>query len=198
MERVERGDVQAPDWERQQLDTLFRESEAQTHDAASWNLAKYALVSWIDDLLISTPWSGRDWWESNSLEFAMFKTRDRATKFFVRGKEAADMTRRDALEVFYLCVILGFRGFYKLPEAEIIAGQLDLPMSLKGWTKNTAGAIQVRHGRAPIRETPQPATGAPPLESRSLAIGASVVSVMLAIMLATFWWLWQKLGEGSY
>lgn len=197
MERVERGDVASPDWERQALDNQFRESEAQTSDGAGWALAKYALASWIDDLMISTPWSGRDWWESNSLEFALFKTRDRATKFFVSAKEAAELPRRDALEVFYLCVILGFRGLYKLPEAEIIAGQLDLPMTLRGWTKNAAGAIQVRHGRPPVRETPQTPTGAPPLESRSLAIGASVVSVMLAILLATFWWLYRSLESGS-
>ena len=188
-ERVDRNEVTSPEWERQALETAIREAEAQASDAASWTLAKYALASWIDDLMISSPWSGHDWWESNSLEFALFKSRDRATKFFVKAKEAAELPRRDALEVFYLCVILGFRGLYKLPEAQIIASQLNLPVSLPGWTKNTAAAVQTRHGRPPLRETPQAPSGAPPLESRYHVVGAAVVTVILAAILATLAWL---------
>jgi type VI secretion system protein ImpK len=189
VERVDKNDVNAPDWERQSLETAIREAEAQATDANSWNLAKYALASWIDDLMISASWRGRDWWENNSLEFALFKSRDRATKFFVKAKEAADLPRRDALEVSYLCVVLGFRGLYKLPEAQIIAGQLNLPMTLAGWLKNTAAAVQTRHGRPPIRETPQAPSGAPPLESRFHIVGAAVVTVILAIIAATLGWL---------
>jgi type VI secretion system protein ImpK len=185
MDRVERNEVSTPEWERQSLESVIRESEAHQSDASGWNLAKYALTAWIDDLLISAPWSGRDWWESNSLEFALFRSRDRATKFFLQAKEASELPRRDALEVFYLCVILGFRGLYKLPEAPIIAGQLNLPMEIGAWTKNTAAAIQLRQGRSPIRETPQPPDGAPPLESRYSAVGAAVVTVILAVVLAT-------------
>jgi type VI secretion system protein ImpK len=189
MERVDKNEVTSPDWERQSLETAIREAESQASDAATWNLAKYALACWIDDLLISSPWRGHDWWESNSLEFALFKTRDRATKFYVRAKEAAELPRRDALEVFYLCVVLGFRGFYTLPEVQIIANQLNLPATLAGWKKNAAAAVQTRQGRPPLRETPRPPTGAPPLESRNLAVGATVVAILLAVVLATFVWL---------
>jgi type VI secretion system protein ImpK len=185
MDRVDKNEVTAPDWERQSLETLFREAEGQLTDAAAWNLAKYALASWIDDLLISSPWRGRDWWESNSLEFALFKTRDRATKFYVKAKEAAELPRRDALEVFYLCVILGFRGLYKLGEAEIIAGQLNLPMTLAGWTRNTAAAIQQRQGRPPLREAPQAPSGAPPLENRFHAVSALIATMILSMAAAT-------------
>jgi type VI secretion system protein ImpK len=197
MDRVEKNEVTSPESERQAIDALFRESEALQSDAAGWSLAKYALASWIDDLLISTPWSGRDWWESNSLEFALFKSRDRATKFFIKAKEAAELPRRDALEVFYLCVVLGFHGLYKLPEAAVIAGQLNLPMTLGAWSRNTAAAIQLRQGRSPIRETPQPPCGAPPLESRYFAVGASVVTVILAVILATLLFLSNSLSADS-
>ncbi len=189
MERIDRSAVTSPQSERQSLETLFREAEAQVTDAQAWSLAKYALASWIDDLLITTPWAGHDWWESNSLEFALFKTRDRATQFFQRAKEAADLPRRDALEVFYLCVIMGFRGLYKLAEAELIAGQLNLPINLSHWTKNTAAAIQLRQGRPPIRESPQSPAGAPPLESRYVVVSASIVTVILTMLIATLWFV---------
>jgi len=189
MESVEGDDVISPESERQSLERLFGESEAQTSEGPSWQLAKYALASWIDDLLISAEWSGRDWWESNSMEFALFNSRDRATQFFIRSKEAAELPQRDALEVFYLCAVLGFRGLYQLSEAQIIAGQLDLPMSLEAWTKNTAGALHLRQGRPPIRETPRVPTGAPPLESRFRVVGAAVVTVILSMLTATLLWL---------
>jgi type VI secretion system protein ImpK len=99
--------------------------------------------------------------------------------------------------VFYLCVILGFRGLYKLPEMAVIAGQLNLPMSIGAWTKNTAAAIQLRQGRSPIREAPQPPDGAPPLESRYSAVGASVVTVILVILLATLLFLNKSIVSGS-
>ena len=106
---------------------------SEKHHREGWELAKYALVAWIDDVLIEAPWPGRDWWENNSLEFAYFNTRDRATQFFKRAKQAAQLTRRDALEVFYVCVILGFRGLYAMPEAAFLADQLDLPPDLESW-----------------------------------------------------------------
>jgi type VI secretion system protein ImpK len=189
LERVDRNEVASPEMERQQLESAIHESEAQAADAAAWNLAKYAIACWIDDLMISASWKGHDWWESNSLGFALFKSRDRATKFFMRAKEAAELTRRDALETFYLCVILGFRGFYKLPEAQIIAGQLNLPMTIAGWTKNTAAAVQVRQGRPPIRETPQAPSGAAPLESRHHFVGAVVTTLILTVVTFMLWYV---------
>lgn len=194
MERVDKSDVTSPQAERQALETLFREAEGQLTDSAAWNLAKYALACWIDDLLASSPWHGNHWWENNSLEFALFKTHDRATMFFVRAKEAAELTRRDALEAYYLCVILGFRGLYRLPEAAVVAEQLNLPMTIGGWARNTAAAIQVRQGRPPIRESRQSPTSAPPLESRYLAVSAAIVTVILTTALATLWYVNNTLG----
>ena len=68
MERVDKNEVTSPDWERQSLETAIREAEAQASDAGAWSLAKYALASWIDDLLISSNWRGRDWWFITSVQ----------------------------------------------------------------------------------------------------------------------------------
>jgi len=197
LESVEKNEVTSPESEQQALERLFRESEAQASEGSGWHLAKYGLAAWIDDLLISASWSGRDWWESNSLEFAFFNSRDRATQFFVQAKEATALPRRDALEVFYLCVVLGFQGLYQLSESQIIAGQLDLPSSIEAWTKNSASAIQLRQGRPRIHEAPRAPTGAPPLESRYRAVGSAIVCVILAMLSATLMWLSSVLAAGA-
>ena len=77
---------------------------------AEWELAKYALVAWIDELLVEISWTGQEWWGENVLEQHLFDTREAYERFFSAATEASQMTEKDAFEVFYVCVILGFRG----------------------------------------------------------------------------------------
>ena len=147
LDRISRNDVVHPEQEREQMRNCFRAAEAEVGEKPGWALAKYALVAWIDDMLIEAPWDGRNWWENNSLEFAYFKTRDRATQFFLKAKESAELSQRDALEVFYVCVVLGFRGLYGLSESAFLAEQLQLPHDIETWAKRTSQSIQLGQGR---------------------------------------------------
>ncbi len=182
LDRISSNEASAPEEESNRIQNRFREAEAQVGEIHGWELAKYALAAWIDDVLIEATWEGRNWWENNLLEFAYFKTRDRATEFFLKGKEAAELSRRDFLEVFYVCVVLGFRGMYGLSECQFLADQLQLPIDLASWTKQTARSIQLGHGRAHIAETLRPAAGAPPLEGKFRLVGAALMGIMLAAL----------------
>jgi type VI secretion system protein ImpK len=180
LERIDRGeDVHAED-ERERIRNLFRTADAEVGEKPGWPLAKYALVAWIDDVFIEAPWDGRNWWENNSLEFAYFKTRDRATQFFLKAKESAELSQRDALEVFYLCAVLGFRGFYGLAEAAFLADQLQMPTDLESWAKRTAQSIQLGQGRPRLSSTARAGIGAPPLEGKFHLVGTTLVTVVLA------------------
>ncbi len=190
LDRISDNRAPQPDEVRQSLQNQFREAEAKLGQKPGWELAKYALVAWIDDVLIGAPWEGRDWWENNSLEFEYFKTRDRAIEFFKQAKDAADLTRRDALEVFYVCVVLGFRGLYKLPDAAFLGDQLDLPANVEAWSQRTARAIQLGQGRPPIRQTPRPGSGAPPLEGKFLFVGVSLMAVVLGAITVICGYFW--------
>jgi type VI secretion system protein ImpK len=70
---------------------------------------RYALVAWLDELFVLySPWSNR--WNEHKLEVALYASNDRAWRFWEQAKLAATRPSTDALEVFYLCVALGFRG----------------------------------------------------------------------------------------
>src|SRR5437762_2895951 len=73
---------------------------------------RYALACWLDEIIIQDdiPWKAP--WNENKLEESdsLFRTNDRAWKFWEQAKLAAARSLRDAQEVFYLCVLLGFRG----------------------------------------------------------------------------------------
>jgi len=104
-----------------------------------WELARYALCAWIDDMMINANWDGGGWWENHKLEFQYFKSNEAGTGFFQRARQAEQLIQRDAIEVFYVAVILGFRGLYALPESKFLAQQFGLPNTIEDWTRNTAG-----------------------------------------------------------
>jgi type VI secretion system protein ImpK len=198
LERIAQGRPARADEERDQILNRFRAAEAMVSEKPGWELAKYALAAWIDDMLVETPWEGRNWWENNSLEFAFFKTHDRAIQFFVNSDEAAKLTHRDALEVFYVCVVLGFRGLYAQPEAVFLSEQLKQPPDIESWARRVSRSIQTGQGRPPFGGTERPGRGAPPLEGRFVFAGSVLVGVVLAaftIVLGAFaLWLRQRTG----
>ena len=126
-DRLDRGE--SPDIEavRQQLISLIRsESEGRRlPDYAGDGVflgARYALACWVDELFIihcQPPWA--DDWKERTLDIELFGTNVAATKFW----EQADIVLRrpgiprtatqpglEAVETFFLCTTLGFRGTY--------------------------------------------------------------------------------------
>src|SRR5439155_11845235 len=70
---------------------------------------RYALVCWLDEIFIlDSPW--KDQWSERSLEIDLYNSRERAWKFWEQADNASARPTTDALEVFFLCVMLGFRG----------------------------------------------------------------------------------------
>ena len=189
LERIGLNEAMSPQEERESVLNWLRNAEAQLGQRQEWELAKYALVAWIDDMLIEAPWGGRQWWKENALEVEIFNTRERATQFFAKSQNATKTTRRDALEVFYVCVVLGFRGLYRDPQAAFLASQFSLPADLESWARQTARSIQLGQGRPSIHEKPRPASSAPPLEGKFLLLGSCVMSVVLSVFAALLGWL---------
>ena len=126
-DRLDRGEAVAFETVRHDLLNLIRsEGEGRRmHDYGGDGVflgARYALACWVDELFIihcQSPWS--DDWKERLLEYEIFKTNLAATKFWEQadivlrhpGPQRASITPGpDALETFFLCVVLGFRGTY--------------------------------------------------------------------------------------
>ena len=71
------GDAVAPNPldERARIIALLDQGEAIVGPGRERELTKYALVSWIDEMLVETEWSSREWWSNNVLEMELFRTR---------------------------------------------------------------------------------------------------------------------------
>jgi len=179
LDQIEANESPDSGEERVRIRGRLDRAEAKFGQQQDWLLAKYALVAWIDELLIEAPRSGREWWENNALEFDIFNTRDRYIEFYNKAKEASTLRDKSALEVFYVCVVLGFRGLYRDPSSAIMAEQ-DMPPTLEAWAKNTSVSIHLGQGVSAIAEAPRPGIGAPPLEGKFLFLGTLLGAVVLA------------------
>lgn len=186
--------------ERAILVRKLDEAETLLGNARDWQLAKYALCAWIDDKLIETPWTGSSWWKDNCLEVKYFGRRDAHEDFFKRAADANSLPHKDALEVFYIAVVLGFKGFYRNPDASYktsIAQELQLPDTIEGWCRNVARSLQLRQNRPAIIDRIQVGGNARPLTGKTSVVMFTLISVVLvAVAIACFILLFDiKSGE---
>jgi type VI secretion system protein ImpK len=111
---------------------------------------RYPLVCWLDEIFIDSPWARE--WNEHKLEQGLYGTTDRAWKFWEQARKAESLGP-DVLEVFYLCVMLGFRGELR-----------DTPDRLKVRTEGMKAQIdQAQEEECALPAALQPATNVPPL-----------------------------------
>lgn len=87
----------------------------QTADAV-----KYALVAIMDETVLSIPGEARDLWVVNPMQLEIYGDNIAGQEFYRKLETMLEdpENNRDALEVYYLCLSLGFEGKYKIGNAE--------------------------------------------------------------------------------
>jgi type VI secretion system protein ImpK len=193
LDRIDRGQQCDPAEEKAKIVKRFDAASAQLGQSPDWiDLARYAMYAWIDSELAKVrPWEGREWWQSHSLELDYWGQGLANVVFFERAQEAAKQPSKDALEVFYVCVVLGFRGFYEnLPEADKvrIIESLGLPTDLRSWVSQYAHTIRLGRELPAITDSRRPADVAPPRYGKQTLLGTLVLigivaSITVAVLL---------------
>ena len=190
LERIAGGENPSPKEEAVRIRGWLDQAEAHLGRGQDWQLAKYALVAWGDETLLDAPWEGRSWWNEHKLEWEIFGSNDRFYLFFDKAKEATTLPQKDALETFYICVVLGFRGLYRDPvAAAALAEPRQLAPDLESWARETAMAIRLGLGRPTISDASTPLEGAPPLHGPSTLVWSSFFGLILAVFLVILVWL---------
>jgi type VI secretion system protein ImpK len=153
-------------------------------DAQPFLGVRYALVCWLDELfIVGSRWSAR--WNERKLEVALYGTNDRAWKFWEQARLAEARAGRDALEAFFLCAMLGFRG--ELAEQ---------PERLKAWAAAARAQLARAKGQdwAPPPELVPPSQ-VPPLEGRKRFLRMVAVAGVLLLVLVPLT-AWALLHNG--
>ncbi len=181
LDRIAAGEPFDPPQVQGRISDLLEQADAAVGASQSWQLARYALVAWVDEVLLDAAWTGRDWWNNNVLEAELFRTRECSERFFLRAEEARGLPESDALEVFYDCVVLGFRGMYRSSDVAQTMSRNDLlPDSLEAWLRRTALALEKREPiDSPLAGLP---AGAPPRTARRWAVAAGFGLLFLLVV----------------
>lgn len=83
-------------------------------------VSKFALASFIDETVLTNNFPLRDEWEKYPLQLEYFGEQLAGNKFFNKLKamlKQIDKTA-DAVEIYYVCMLLGFKGRYGVYEQE--------------------------------------------------------------------------------
>jgi type VI secretion system protein ImpK len=144
---------------------------------------RYGLVCWLDELFtVESRWKSE--WTERKLEEALYGSNDRAWKFWDQARRAEARPGTDDLEVFFLCVMLGFRGDYR-----------DQPDKLRAWRDAVEGRVTRGAGQEwPAPPEREPPGSVPPLRGRErlqrmILVAAAVLLVLVPA--ATFYLVYQ-------
>jgi len=82
--------------------------------------AKYAFCAAVDEAVLSSQMNIREQWERRPLQLALFGDQLAGEHFFDRLETARNggAGRLNALEVFHMCLLIGFKGRYMLEGPE--------------------------------------------------------------------------------
>jgi type VI secretion system protein ImpK len=84
------------------------------------SVSKFALASFVDETVLTNNFPLRDEWEKNPLQLEYFGEQLAGNKFFDKLQamlKQIDVTA-DAVEIYYFCMLLGFKGRYGVYEQE--------------------------------------------------------------------------------
>jgi type VI secretion system protein ImpK len=89
--------------------------------------AIFALTAFIDETILNSSWRYKEIWRAKPLQLEYFGTNVAGQEFFERLERARQKreTKADLLEVYYLCLALGFEGKFKLLGKEELAKVID-------------------------------------------------------------------------
>lgn len=105
---------------REFLQELDRAATRQSVQADDLHQAKYAFCALVDEIVLTSVPRLRDEWERKPLQLQFFGEQLAGEHFFARLEELRQQgaSRLPALEVFHMCLLLGFQGKYMLEGTE--------------------------------------------------------------------------------
>jgi type IV / VI secretion system protein, DotU family len=83
-------------------------------------VSKFALAAFVDETVLMNNFPMRDQWEKYALQLEYFGEQLAGNKFFEKLQAMIGQieTTKDAVEVYYVCMLLGFKGRYAVYEQE--------------------------------------------------------------------------------
>lgn len=106
---------------------LLSESEARMNQgeiaADSYNEGRFAICAWVDEAMLGSTWQEKMKWQTDTLQRRYYQTTDAGEEFFERLNRL-EPQQRDAREIYYLCLAMGFKGRFHQEGDDLLLNQL--------------------------------------------------------------------------
>jgi len=102
------------------LDDFEKRAERYRFNHKIVQVSKFALAAFVDETVLMNNFPMREQWEKSALQLELFGEQLAGNKFFEKLEAMLgqiDVTK-DAVEIYYLCMLLGFKGKYAVYEQE--------------------------------------------------------------------------------
>jgi type VI secretion system protein ImpK len=164
--------------ELEQRGRTLRYADRQVQDV------KFALAAFIDETILTNNFPLREVWEANPLQLEYFGEHLAGVKFFERLDAVMKnpAAEAEALEVYYLCLLLGFKGKYKVYLEEQLKGVVaQVEERLRAAGRLEEGELSP-HWRADDQPEPPRDTGLPLWAKAGAGVGLMLVALIYMVL----------------
>ena len=104
----------------QMLDEFEKRAERYRINHKIVRVSKFALAAFVDETVLTNNFPLKDEWEKNALQLEYFGEQLAGNKFYDKLDAMLKQMKvtADAVEVYYVCMLLGFKGKYAVYEQE--------------------------------------------------------------------------------
>ena len=148
---------------------------------------KFALAAFVDETVLTADFPLRDEWEKYPLQLEYFGEHLAGVTFFERlnGLLGDAAVYGEAIEVYYLCLLIGFKGKYKIYLEDQLKGVIEnVADHLRRIGRLHAGALSP-HWKASDQPEPPADPGLP--QWLKIGAGAALGFAILLYMILRFW-----------
>lgn len=102
------------------LQDFEKRAERHRYNPKVTQVAKFGLAAFVDEAVLTNNFPLRQEWERNPLQLEYFGEQLAGEKFFDKLEAMLNQIEitQDAVEVYYICMLLGFKGKYAIYEKD--------------------------------------------------------------------------------
>lgn len=185
--RLQSGDLKPSSDLRRSVTAIMQQFEqtaaARGYKEDQMQQAKFALAALLDEVVLASGSELRVEWEKYPLQLEYFHEAFAGTKFFDRVQELLKRVEAEAdvIEVYYLCLLLGFKGKYAVFLEEQLPGVINNVAEHLRRAGRLRGSALSPHWRQQDQPPPPPRAPELPRWVVQLAVG----SIGLVLLLYT-------------
>jgi len=155
----------------------YKEEQLQT--------AKFALAAFVDEAVLAGPL--KEEWEKYPLQLEYFREALAGTKFFDRLDSLLKRaeTEADVVEVYYLCLLLGFKGKYDVFMEDQLPGEINKVAERLRQAGRLRGSALSPHWK--VTDQPEPPPPEPPLPRWVIWTAAGSIGLVAIVYTILNW-----------